>query len=95
MPKDILLVDFELAFSEGDFLIGESTQQHQQLLLLLDKGALRGAPTRGVGLLGWLLDDQSGNLNGAIKREFEADGMVVQTVQGTYKTLQIAATYGC
>lgn len=80
---DILLDDnFDLRIENGDFLTGDGTLQHQQLLLLIQKGELREFPTRGVGIRDWMLDDvQQGDLNTAIKREFEADGMTVEQVR--------------
>ena len=94
MPNDILLTDeFDLFFEDGDFVIGESTEQHQALLLLIDKGELREFPQRGVGLRTWINDDNDGDLNAAIKREFEADGMKVLAVQGRATKLRVEAIY--
>ena len=82
---DILLdTSFDLQITGGDFVSGESARQHQQLLLLIEKGELREFPTRGVGAQSWLLDDiQAGDFNAAVKREFEADGMKVLRVSGS------------
>lgn len=93
MTDFLLDESFDLKFENGDLVIGESTQQHQQLLLLAGKGEFREFPTRGVGIMGWLLDDQAGNLNGAIKREFEADGMTVESVNTRNGQINIEAAY--
>ena len=95
MPLDILLTsDFELATANGDLVTGESTRQHQQLLILIEKGGLREFPTRCVGAQSWLNDDVPfGDFNGAVKREFEADGMKVLRANGTGFNLQIEAVY--
>lgn len=94
MPFDILLGDtFDLAFSAGDFVTGESTRQHQQLLILVEKGELKEFPTRGVGIATWLNDDVTGNLNGRIKREFELDGMKVLKVAGIGEKFNVEAIY--
>ncbi|MEO0337579.1 MAG: oxidase [Bacteroidota bacterium] len=91
---DILINDgFDLEIENGDFLIGQSTRQHQALLLLTEKGEWREFPLRGVGAVRWINDDLSGDLNGAIKREYEADGMVVNGVKGNIENLQIEAYY--
>ncbi|MBL7779926.1 MAG: hypothetical protein JNM22_01830 [Saprospiraceae bacterium] len=91
---DILLGDtFDLAFDGGDFVTGESTRQHQQLLLLVEKGELKEFPSRGVGIASWLLDDATGNLNGQIKREYEADGMKVLKIAGSGQTFNVEAIY--
>lgn len=82
MPVDLLLdTDFDILIANGDLVAGESTRQHQSLLLLIEKGELREFPLRGVGVRSWLLDEQSGDLNAAIKREFEADGQRVLLVR--------------
>lgn len=99
MPNDILLdSDFDLLFSDGDLVVGESTQQHQQLLLLCEKGEIREFPTAGVGLNSYMLDDNVGSLNGEIKRQFEKDGMKVDLVKsrvagGNLSSLEIQASY--
>lgn len=82
MPVDLLLDDnFDILIQNGDLVAGESTRQHQILLLLSEKGEWREFPLRGVGLRSWLLDDQVGDLNAQIKREFEADGQTVSLVK--------------
>lgn len=81
MTDIILGTDFDLDIENSDWVLGDATQQHQYLLLLAEKGEIREFPTRGVGIKTWLLDDQSGDLNGAIKREYEADGMKVKRVR--------------
>ncbi len=93
---DFLLDEsFDLAFAGGDLVTGESTRQHQQLLVLIEKGELREFPTRGVGAASWLNDDvQFGDFNGAVKREFEADGMTVLLLKGSGFNLQVEAIYG-
>lgn len=99
MPNDILLDDdFDLLFEDGDLVIGESTRQHQQLLLLSAKGEIREFPTRGVGIYDWTLDDSPGDLNSEIKRQFELDGMTVQQVKARVtsaglNSLEIEAVY--
>lgn len=95
MPKDILLdTDFDLKIVDGDLVIGESTEQSQQLLLLIEKGELREYPTRCVGVQQWLNDDSPGDLNAEIKREYEADGMKVFTVKGSGLNVKVNAEYG-
>lgn len=92
---DILLdEDFDLAISaSGDFVAGDSTMQNQQLLLYISKGELREFPTRGVGIRRWLLDEGAGDLNGAIKREYEADGMKVSSIRIERGELKVVARY--
>lgn len=93
---DLLLdINFDLKVSVGDLVVGESTRQHQQLLLLAEKGEFREFPARGIGAQSWLLDDiQAGDFAAAVKKEFEADGMKVLLVKGAQAgKLQIEASY--
>ena len=70
----------DLLIAAGDFVVGETTQQHQSLLLRMKKGELRQYPKTGVGLDDFLLDDNPGDVYSEIQRQFEADGMVVRTM---------------
>ncbi len=92
MPYDILLDgDFDLAFVDGDFAIGESTRQHQNLILISEPGEWREFPTCGVGMQSRLLGDNPGEVLGIIKRQFEADGMKVLQVNGKAKAGSLTA----
>ena len=94
MPNDILIDElFDILF-DGDFTIGESTEQHQETLLLASPGEIRSAPMAGVGLLGFLKEDSStGDLLGKIKTEFEKDGMVVTKISLTGGKILANALY--
>lgn len=85
--------DFDLKFINGDLVLGDAEKQHQQLLLLTTKGEIREFPVRGVGLRNWLLEDNAGSINGAIKREFEADGMTVESIRTIGDKLETKAYY--
>lgn len=50
---------FDLVISGGDFAKDESTAQHMELLMLLDKGECKQYPLLGVGIRTYLLDDRS------------------------------------
>lgn len=93
--NDILLDrTFDLLLAGGDWKIGESTRQHQQLLLLTEKGEWKENPTQGVGSQSWLLDETSGEYRAEVKRQFERDGMTVLKLAGTMKNLKVEAIYG-
>ena len=82
MPKDYLLDDdFDLKIANGDFVVGESTAQHQQLLLLLEKGELRQYPRTGVGIKNFLNDDNLGDLYQEIHKQFKADGLNIEKLK--------------
>lgn len=90
----ILDTDYDLKIANGDLVAGESTQQHQALLILIEKGELREFPTRGVGVQSWIIDDVNfGDLNAEVKRQFELDGMKVLSLKGKNANLQIEAYY--
>lgn len=93
---DILLdADYDVTVANGDFVAGESTQQHQALLILIEKGEIREFPNRGVGAQTWLADDVNfGDFNAEVKRQFELDGMRVLSLKGKNDKLKIEAYYG-
>jgi len=81
--NDILLdqiFDLQINPATGDWLEGESTGQHQALLLMQFKGDLKDKPAACVGAGLYLKDDNEGSFLGEIKQQFEADGMTVTSV---------------
>lgn len=94
MTDLILDTDYDIKIANGDFVKGESTRQHQSLLILTEKGELREFPKQGVGAQSWLLDDVNfGDFNAEVKRQYEADGMKVVAIKGRNTNLQIEAFY--
>lgn len=94
MISDLMLTeDFDLQVANGDLVVGDATFQSQELLILMMPGELRQFPTRGVGVRNYLLEDQAGGLNGAIKRELERDGVQVDRIRKQGETLQISGQY--
>jgi hypothetical protein len=77
---DIRLSD-ELApvIAAGDFQIVESTERHQQLLLLYDPGTMSNDLLAGVGIGGYILTDTDEVVvEKEIEREFRGDGMSIR-----------------
>ncbi len=70
----------ELVTSNGDFILTESTQQHQQDLLLCDKGDYKLNPTICVGAFSYLDDENIQDLVRAANIEFTRDGMQVNSI---------------
>jgi hypothetical protein len=92
--RDFLIdVDFDLLLSSGDLVIGQSDLQHQELLLLIEKGTNKEFPTRGVGIQTQILDEKAEVLKSRIKREFELDGMKVKKIKITNGEFQLEAHY--
>ena len=92
---DILMSDYDLQIADGDLVVGESTRQHQDLLMLTSPGERRQYPVSGVGLNSYLLDDSSpADIRASIQREFEADGMRIHSlsIDSNYN-ISIAAEY--
>ncbi len=76
--------EFDLAISGGDFVLAESTEQHLQLLLLLDKGELKQHPLLGVGIRGFILDDRSlTELEAVACAAMEEDGVTIASFAAT------------
>lgn len=92
---DFLLDDnFDLLIVDGDLVIGESTAQHQKILILADKGEFKDVPMRGVGALKYLEDHSPDNLAREIRQEFSADGMKVNKIQiAPDLNIQVDANY--
>jgi len=95
MPQDYILDSgFDLLIKDGDFVVGESTAQHQDLLIRLEKGELRQYPKTGVGIKTFFNDDQVGSLYGEIQQQFEGDGMVINKIAITSDgKMEINAAY--
>lgn len=95
MPQDLLLTPaFDLHIVNGDFVIGESTAQHQKLLILADKSEFKEVPMRGVGAKRYLENDKPDNLAREIRLEFTADGMNVNAIKiSDALEIQVEANY--
>lgn len=92
--KDLLLDEnFDLVFENGDLVIGESSEQHQNLLLLTKKGDWKENPTIGVGINGVLKDDPESDITSIIRTEFQKDGMKVNGIFLTENEIRIDANY--
>lgn len=94
MPFDLLLDENnDLLIEDGDFVIGESTLQHQKLLLQCNKGEFKENPTRCVGLIRFLEDNNIQALAREIDVEFNLDGMKVDKIKIDIPTIEIEASY--
>ena len=82
MVKDIILNDEnDLQFSNGDFVINDSDQQHVLLILNTNQGSWKQYPLVGVGIRKYLNSSgQSQVLRRSIAVQLEADGYNVNDV---------------
>lgn len=97
MNKYDVLLDESLDLREDgttlDLVEGESTLQHQELLLLTPKGSWKENPDTGVGLMNYLEDENDAEMYAEIRRQFQGDGMMVKAVAIENGKLNIDATY--
>lgn len=77
--KDILLDEnFDLRIAHGDIVIGDSDEQHLQLIAILEQGQIRHSPLTGLGITKKLLSPLSPKQKDEIRRDtylqLEIDG---------------------
>lgn len=92
--SDILLDEaLDLLFENGDFVIGESTGQHIEELLLLSKGGLRASPLLGADIERLKNEDAYfAEVKADMQEALETDGLKVNSISFNEK-LQINAEY--
>ncbi len=82
MPQDILLDEnLDAKIVNGDFEIGESTYQHQRLLLFASKGEFKANPKVGVDAKKYLESEKPDDFARETRQEFIADGMSVEEIK--------------
>lgn len=92
--NDFLLEENDLKIANGDFLIGNSNQQHQHNLLMVEKGGYKQYPTVGVGLFSYLKDDNESELLREVRIQLSKDGMTINKLAYQGGKLLIDADYG-
>lgn len=91
--KDFLFTD-DLQISDGDFAIGDSSNQHVQHILLAQKGEYKQTPELGVGIEQMLGADDPMEFLIEAKKNLEYDGMTVNNISFTEdQKLNIDAKY--
>lgn len=91
---DILLDDdLDLKIADGDFVIGVSDNQQQNLLLVCNKGSFKDVPDVCVGLQNYLESEDPAKMIAEINRQFTADGMDVKSIEINNGKLLIDAGY--
>lgn len=84
----------DLIIKNGDLAIGNATLQHQNHIILAQKGEFKNAPEIGVGILTQLNNENPRELLSEIRKNFEYDGMRVNTLKvATNGNLLIDAEY--
>lgn len=94
MPTDLMLDEnMDLLIENGDFVIGESTLQHQMTLLLADKNDFKQHPDVGVGIESYLDDESPADMHREVRLQFSRDGMKVKSIITLEGKLNIDAEY--
>ena len=94
MPYDLMLDEMDdLMIENGDFVTGESTLQHQRLLLLCNKVAFKEFPTRCVGASRFLETSAAQALAREIDVDFNKDGMTVVKIEVDIPQVNVEADY--
>lgn len=79
MTTDILidLDTNDLKAKDGDFAIGDATEQNQKILLVSNKGEIKRYPTICVGSIEFLEDENQEDYIREIRKEFVNDEMTI------------------
>lgn len=71
----------DLLFANGDIAIGYSDNQHQEHIIIGNKGDFKESPEIGVGIFQMLSDDNPMGVLIEIKKNLQYDGMKVKNVK--------------
>jgi hypothetical protein len=82
MVSDIHLINNELDFTGGDFVISDSDLQHQEDIISENIGSYKQFPTLGVGIIKYLNSSgMEGILRRAIQINLQVDGYFVREIK--------------
>jgi hypothetical protein len=80
--QDLLInTDGDLIYKDNDIVIGFSDFQHQEDLLIIQKGELKETPDCGVGIENFLNDGDIDGMLSEVKSQFTKDGMEVNKLK--------------
>ncbi len=85
--------DGDIELATGDLAYNESSEQHQQDILVADKGHYKESPDMGVGILNFLQDTDPENLLRTTRKQFAKDSMKVQKIAITQGKINVDARY--
>lgn len=71
----------DLLIVNGDFVITDATLQHQEHIIVAQKGEYKEHPEIGVGISNILNDENPRDVITQIRRNFEYDGMEVKQLE--------------
>lgn len=93
--NDIGLVEDDLQTAAGDFVVAESTLQHQRQLIANNKGDFKEQPTICVGAYSYIDDEPGyGALAREISKEYSRDNLTINSINVTQAgVIQTDAVY--
>lgn len=92
--KDIQLTnEYDLVVKNGDLVIGDSDEQHVELLLLSQQGEWKASPLTGCNLMRAKNGTIDRMLDRHIRIQLEADGFDLEEMNISPKGLQIKGQY--
>jgi hypothetical protein len=81
MKLDILRDEnMKLIIRDGDFVIGDATSQHANIIVNSAKGELRLFPTVGVSIISFIGTKQLYELEQFIKSELSREGIALKSI---------------
>lgn len=80
MKGIILDDDKDIQVSNGSVVVGDIANQNLEILLLSEKGEIREAPLRGVGIRRFVDDEDPAMLLQAIRNEVATEGMALDNI---------------
>lgn len=85
--RDYLLDDTgDILISNNDLQTGFSDLQHQEHILIAQKGSLKEFPDRGAGIENFINDSEIDEMVSRVRIEFEKDGMTVEEINYNEQT---------
>ena len=76
----------EMIIANQDMVIGFSDLQHQEDILICQKGEVKEFPDRGVGLANYVNESEIDEMLSETRSEFEKDGMTVESINYNEET---------
>lgn len=93
MKGIVLDEDRDLLIENGEVAIGEIDSQNLEMLIIAEKGEIREAPLRGVGIRRYVDDEDPATLLQAIRNEVAEESMTLDTIEIKNGKLNIDAHY--
>ena len=95
ITRGILLDTNNTVVFGGDSRIamGDITEQNQRLLLSINKGEIKEAPLKGVGINNFLEEGNPQCLISEIRGEFRREGLTIESLRIKDSNIEISAHY--